>query len=145
MPMVIGTKWKPLSQVIDPKFNRGLPVTISRPTAVRSSPKEVLTRVFEGLPVPSPTKVLKASIMIANISGGPKRRARRARGSAAATKKTAAMMIPTKEARKEVASASPDFPCFDIGYPSKMSATDHGSPGMANSTDVITPPKRAPQ
>ncbi len=102
-------------------------------------------RVFQGSPVPSPTKVLKASSIIANISGGPKRRAKRARGRAATVNRTAATIIPTKEDRKAAVRANPAFPCLAMGLPSKMRATDHGSPGIANRIEVITPPKRAPQ
>src|SRR5690606_9530221 len=36
-------------------------------------------------------------------------------------------------------------PAFAIGYPSKVVATDEGSPGILNRMDVVDPPNNAPQ
>src|SRR5690606_20678509 len=36
-------------------------------------------------------------------------------------------------------------PAFAIGYPSKVVATDEGSPGILNRMDVVDPPNSAPQ
>ncbi len=52
---------------------------------------------------------------------------------------------PTKDEVKAAVSASPALPCCAIGWPSKVVATDHGSPGMLNKIDVMAPPNNAPQ
>jgi hypothetical protein len=52
---------------------------------------------------------------------------------------------PKNEEVKAAVSASPARPCCAMGYPSKVVATDHGSPGMLKSIEVMAPPKRAPQ
>ena len=52
---------------------------------------------------------------------------------------------PTKDDVKAAVSASPALPCCAIGWPSNVVATDHGSPGILNSTEVMAPPNSAPQ
>jgi hypothetical protein len=52
---------------------------------------------------------------------------------------------PTKDDVNAAVNASPALPCCAIGCPSKVVATDHGSPGILNSTEVIAPPNSAPQ
>ena len=52
---------------------------------------------------------------------------------------------PTKDEVNAAVSASPAWPFCAIGWPSNVVATDHGSPGMLNSTDVMAPPNSAPQ
>ena len=46
---------------------------------------------------------------------------------------------------KAAVSASSARPCRARGCPSKVVATDHGSPGMLNKIDVMAPPNKAPQ
>ena len=58
---------------------------------------------------------------------------------------TTAKKAPTKEDVNAAVKASPACPFWAIGWPSKVVATDHGSPGMMNSTEVIAPPNKAPQ
>ena len=36
-------------------------------------------------------------------------------------------------------------PCLAIGWPSKVVATEDGSPGMLNRIEVVEPPNSAPQ
>jgi hypothetical protein len=56
------------------------------------------------------------------------------------------MNAPISDAKKEDARATAGFPRrFASGKPSKSSTTDHGSPGMLNRIEVITPPNSAPQ
>ncbi len=52
---------------------------------------------------------------------------------------------PTKDEVSEAVSASPARPCFASGWPSKVVATDHGSPGMLNRMALMQPPNSAPQ
>jgi hypothetical protein len=52
---------------------------------------------------------------------------------------------PTKEDVNAAVSASPARPCCAMGWPSKVVATDHGSPGILNRIDVMAPPNNAPQ
>ena len=56
-----------------------------------------------------------------------------------------ATRAPTKEAVKAAVSASSARPCWAMGWPSKVVATDHGSPGMLNRIEVMAPPNSAPQ
>src|SRR3981081_968620 len=51
---------------------------------------------------------------------------------------------PPKDDVKAAVKASPALPCRAMGWPSKVVATDHGSPGILNSTEGMAPPHRAP-
>ncbi|MNS52303.1 hypothetical protein D3C72_850130 [compost metagenome] len=52
---------------------------------------------------------------------------------------------PIRAELNAAVSASAARPSRAIGYPSKVVATDEGSPGMLNSIEVIEPPNSAPQ
>src|SRR2546430_16940033 len=52
---------------------------------------------------------------------------------------------PTNEEVTAAVSACPPCPWRASGYPSKVVATDHGSPGKLKRIDVMAPPKSAPQ
>ena len=52
---------------------------------------------------------------------------------------------PKPEHRNASDSASAALPCFAIGCPSKVVATEDGSPGMLNRIEVVDPPSSAPQ
>ena len=52
---------------------------------------------------------------------------------------------PKPAERKAKDSASVALPCLAMGWPSKVVATDEGSPGMLNRIEVVEPPKSAPQ
>jgi hypothetical protein len=56
-----------------------------------------------------------------------------------------AKKAPTKDEVKAAVSASAARPCCASGKPSKVVATDQGSPGMLNRMEVIAPPNSAPQ
>src|SRR5262245_14261220 len=100
--------------------------------------------VLNGGSLPMPMNEQKARKNTANFSAGPNCNANFATSGA-----TSVIMMtnsaPTKEEVKAAVSASPALPCCAIGWPSKVVATDHGSPGMLNSTDVMAPPNSAPQ
>src|SRR3989442_67624 len=91
------------------------------------------------------TKVEKGSIWMAKNSGGPNFSARLARSGANSVMRMVAKSAPTKEEEKAAVSAWAPWPLRARGYPSNVVATDHGSPGMLKSTEVIAPPKSAPQ
>src|SRR5690606_35183686 len=52
---------------------------------------------------------------------------------------------PMHEPVNAVVNACPALPCCASGYPSKVVATDHASPGILNRTEVLAPPNKAPQ
>jgi hypothetical protein len=57
---------------------------------------------------------------------------------------TTAISAPMNEEVKAAVSALPARPFCASGWPSKVVATDHGSPGMLNRIEVIAPPNSAP-
>ncbi len=52
---------------------------------------------------------------------------------------------PMPAERKANESASVARPCLAMGWPSKVVATEEGSPGMLNRIEVVEPPNSAPQ
>ena len=52
---------------------------------------------------------------------------------------------PKPAERNASDSASTALPCLAMGWPSKVVATEDGSPGMLNRIDVVEPPNSAPQ
>ena len=52
---------------------------------------------------------------------------------------------PTNDEVKAAVSASPALALRAIGWPSNVVATDQGSPGILNRTEVMAPPNSAPQ
>ena len=56
-----------------------------------------------------------------------------------------AKAAPMNDEVKAAVSACPPSPCFAMGWPSKVVATDQGSPGILNRIEVIAPPNSAPQ
>src|SRR3989442_12998506 len=82
---------------------------------------------------------------MAKNSGGPKRRAISASKGAKSVMRTMEKSAPTNEEVNAAVSACPPCPWRASGYPSKVVATDHGSPGMLKSTEGMAPPKSAPQ
>src|SRR5205823_12371513 len=103
------------------------------------------TSDLSGLPPPSPTKLEKVRSWIAKNSGGPNLSAISASSGAKNVISTIEKKAPTNDDVNAAVSAWPPRPCRASGYPSKVVATDHGSPGMLNSTEVIAPPNSAPQ
>ena len=92
-----------------------------------------------------PTKLQKARNWTANSSAGPKSSANEATSGARNVTTMTAKSAPKKEEVNAAVSASPARPCCASGYPSKVVATDHGSPGMLKRIEVMAPPNNAPQ
>src|SRR5262249_58560682 len=82
---------------------------------------------------------------MAKNSGGPNFSAISARMGAKNVMSAIEKNAPTKDDVKAAVSACPLCPCRASGYPSNVVATDHGSPGMLKSTEVMAPPNSAPQ
>src|SRR5438309_3899544 len=78
-------------------------------------------------------------------SGGPKRRSMSASRGAKSEMRKIEKSAPTNDEVNAAVSACPPCPWRASGYPSKVVATDHGSPGMLKRIDVMAPPKSAPQ
>ena len=55
-----------------------------------------------------------------------------------------AISAPMKDDLSAAVSASPARPCLASGWPSKVVATDHGSPGMLKRIALMAPPNSAP-
>src|SRR6266849_3781413 len=134
-----------LKPIQKPKVIRSWPVTVSSPTAASTKPSRIETSDLSGLPPPSPTKLEKVRSWIAKNSGGPNLSAISASSGAKRVIRTIEKSAPTNDEVKAAVSACPPCPLRAIGYPSKVVATDQGSPGMLNRMDVMAPPKSAPQ
>ena len=100
---------------------------------------------MKGEPLPMPTKLANVKKNTEKNSAGPNCRANLATSGARKVISTTATSAPTKEDVNAAVSASSARPCWAIGWPSKVVATDHGSPGMLNRIEVMAPPNRAPQ
>ena len=124
---------------------RSWPVTESMPTAASAKPSIIAARVLAGASLLMPTKLQKVSSWTAKNSGGPNFSANRASTGARKVISRTAKSAPTKDEVKAAVSACAALPCCAIGKPSKVVATDQGSPGMLNRIEVIAPPKSAPQ
>ena len=144
-PMTAIRKSKPVSNSVKPKVRRSWPVMLSRPTAASAKPIIIAATVFNGGSLLMPTKEQKARKNTANFSAGPNCSANFATSGATSVIMITANSAPTNDEVNAAVSASPALPCCAIGWPSKVVATDHGSPGMLNRIDVIAPPNSAPQ
>ena len=144
-PITAIRKSKPLSSSVKPKVRRSWPVTLSRPTAASAKPIIIAATVLNGGSLPMPMNEQKARKNTANFSAGPNCSANFATSGATSVIMITANSAPTNEEVNAAVSASPALPCCAIGWPSKVVATDQGSPGMLNRTDVIAPPNSAPQ
>ena len=92
-----------------------------------------------------PTKLANVRKSTAKNSAGPNCSANFATTGARNVITTTATSAPTKEEVNAAVSASSARPCCASGWPSKVVATDQGSPGMLNRIEVMAPPKSAPQ
>ena len=120
-------------------------MTLSSPTAASAKPIIIEAMVLNGGSFPMPMKLQKARKKTANFSGGPNLSANLATSGATSVMTITANRAPTKDDVKAAVSASPALPCCAIGWPSKVVATDHGSPGILNRIEVMAPPNSAPQ
>src|SRR5262249_33626842 len=101
--------------------------------------------VLNGGSLTRPMKLQKARKKTANFSGGSNLKANFATSSVTKVIMMTANSAPTNDEVNAAVSASPGLPFCAIGWPSKVVATDHGSPGMLNRIDVMAPPNSAPQ
>ncbi len=101
--------------------------------------------VFAALPPLIPTKAQKVSRYTEKNSGGPNCRAKPATTGERNVIMITAISAPINEEVNAAVSALPARPCCASGWPSKVVATDQGSPGILKRIDVIAPPKSAPQ
>src|SRR4029079_17489865 len=143
--MTATRKSKPLSSSVKPNVRRSWPVTLSRPTAASANPIIIAATVLNGGSLPLPMKEQKARKNTANFSAGPNCSANFATSGATSVIMITANSAPTNDDVNAAVSASPACPFCAIGWPSNVVATDQGSPGMLNSTDVMAPPNSAPQ
>ena len=93
---------------------------------------------------PSPTKVAKASIIKANISGEPNTSANSASGGAKAVNRMTEIVPPTNDAVAAAISALSALPCSASGRPSKVVATAVEAPGIPSMIELMAPPYMAP-
>src|SRR4051794_36944571 len=115
------------------------------PTAARPKPSIIDASVFAGGSLLMPTKLQNVSSWTAKNSAGPNLSANLASSGARNVISSTANSAPTNDDVNAAVSACAALPCCAIGKPSKVVATDHGSPGMLNRIDVIAPPNSAPQ
>ena len=101
--------------------------------------------VLNGGSLLMPMKLQKARKYTANFSAGPNCRANLATSGATRVIMITANKAPTKDDVNAAVSASPARPCWAMGWPSNVVATDQGSPGILNRIEVIAPPNSAPQ
>ena len=100
---------------------------------------------LKGEPLPIPTKLAKVRKKTEKNSAGPNCRANLATRGARKVIRITATKAPTNDEVKAAVSASSALPCWAMGWPSKVVATDHGSPGMLKRMEVMAPPNSAPQ
>ena len=144
-PMTAVRNLKPVSRSVMPKVMRSEPVTVSRPTQASPKPRHIEAMVLKADPLPMPMKLAKVRNWTAKNSAGPNFRANLATSGARKVIMITATSAPTKDDVNAPVSASSARPCWAIGCPSNVVATDHGSPGMLNRIEVMAPPNRAPQ
>ena len=144
-PMTAIRKSKPTSSCSWPKVMRSVPVILSRPTEPSAKPRHMEASTLKGEPLPMPTKLANVRKKTEKNSAGPNCRANLAISGARKVIRITATSAPTNEEVKAAVSASSALPCWAIGWPSKVVATDQGSPGMLNRIEVMAPPNSAPQ
>src|SRR6478735_4585933 len=144
-PITAIRKSKPTSNSVWPKVMRKVPVILSRPTAPRQKPRHIAARTLKGEPLPMPTKLANVRKNTEKNSAGPNCRANLATSGARKVIRITATRAPTNEEVKAAVKASSARPCWAMGWPSKVVATDQGSPGILNRMEVMAPPNRAPQ
>src|SRR5262245_27676370 len=144
-PITAIRKSKPTSSSAWPNVIRSVPVILSRPTEPSAKPRHMEASTLKGEPLPMPTKLANVRKNTEKNSAGPNCRANLATSGARNVISTTATRAPTNEEVKAAVRASSARPCWAIGWPSKVVATDHGSPGMLNRMEVMAPPNSAPQ
>ena len=145
-PMTAIRKSKPLRISVKPKVRRSWPVTLSRPTAASAKPIIIDDDGLERRLLAHADERAERQEEHREFFRRPELQGELVATSGATSVMTmTANSAPTKDEVKAAVSASPALPCCAIGWPSNVVATDHGSPGMLNSTEVMAPPNSAPQ
>src|SRR6202163_1646022 len=135
-PMTATTKLMPLTSSSMPMVSRTLPETVSIPTAASAKPIASDTSVLIGGEPPMPTKLANARKYTAKYSGGPKASATFATQEADTVMRMTPASAPNAAEPKAVVKAVVGLPSRAIGYPSKVVATDDGSPGILKRMEV---------
>ena len=117
---------------------------MSKPIADITMPIQMEKTVLAMSSPDRPTKVAKARIISAKISGSPKSSATEAKGGANRVNRTIEIVPPAKDASAAAIRALSASPCMANGRPSKVVATAVEAPGMPRVMDEIAPPYMAP-
>ena len=123
-----------------PYVSRIEPDTVSMPMDAHAKPSPIETIVFIGEPPPKATKLPNASRKTVKYSTGENLRAKRVAHEERIVTVATPSRAPKPDDRKAVVSASVARPALAIGWPSKVVATDDGSPGMLKRIEVVDPP-----
>src|SRR5512136_1117359 len=116
------------------------PDTVSMPMPAQANPSPIETTVLIGEPPPKATKLPKASMKTVKYSTGENRSAKRVAHEERIVTVATPKRAPKPDDRKAVVNASVARPALAIGWPSKVVATDDGSPGMLKRIEVVEPP-----
>ena len=144
-PMTAIRKSKPTRSCSWPKVILSVPVILSRPTEPSAKPRHMDASTLKGDPLPMPTKLANVRKKTEKNSAGPNCSANLAISGARKVIRITANSAPTKEEVKAAVSASSALPRWAMGWPSKVVATDQGSPGILKRIEVMAPPNSAPQ
>lgn len=144
MPITTGRKGMPSMRSMTPMVKRGRPETLSTPITARKSPRRAESRPLAADSPVSQPRLVRARSMRAAVSGGPKRRPKRASGGA----KRVSIRMPNVPAMKEPTAAMkracPPRPCRARRCPSSPVMMAAESPGMSMSTALTVPPYMQP-
>jgi len=140
IPIVKGIRSNPLIMAVMPKLKRVIPVTGSKPMLAMRMPAN---------PAPNPlimeapdrlTSVVRLKNKIPKYSGGPKLKAYFAIPGPMMEKAKTPSVPAMNEPTAAIHNASPARPCFVMGNPSKVVATEAASPGILTKILVVDPP-----
>ena len=144
-PITAIRKSKPLSNSVKPKVRRSWPVMLSRPTAASAKPIIIDAMVLNGGSLPMPMKEQNGEEEHGEFFRRPELQ-RELRDQRRDQRDHDHGEQRADERRRERGGQRlAGLPFCAIGWPSKVVATDHGSPGMLNRIEVIAPPNSAPQ
>jgi hypothetical protein len=109
-PITTGTSPTPSISSMIPKENRAVPETVSVPTVPIRIPKQAIMRARIMDVEERNVRTTMPRHMRAKYSGGPKRRARSANGTATKVRPTIPMVPAMNEPKAEIPRARPAFP-----------------------------------
>ena len=143
-PIKPGIRLKPLSKDSNPKVKRICPIEGSTPGRCTIIPKQAAIKPLINEPWLRLASITNAIRTIVKYSQGPKVSANFASGGDNIAKKSQEIITPIKEEVIHKASARSDFPCWDIGYPSKVVIIEAGVPGILSKVAAIWLPEIPP-